>query len=128
MTTRNRPLTVPLEAATLYTTAEVAAFLKLNPVTVRSLIRSGDLAAISLGRGYRVKGADLEAYMTGRRVSHTLTTAPARPDRSSTSCERCWDTYGYECEIVDGLETRCPGGVCDVCDALVTEADGPVEA
>ena len=44
----------------LFTTDEAAELLKVHPETVRNWIRRGDLAAIRVGRNWRIKWPDLE--------------------------------------------------------------------
>lgn len=44
----------------LFTTDEAAELLKVHPETVRNWIRRGDLAAIRVGRNWRIKRPDLE--------------------------------------------------------------------
>ena len=46
----------------LYTTAEVAALLKVVPRTVQHWIRVGKLPAVRYGRLYRVRAADLAHF------------------------------------------------------------------
>ncbi len=51
-----------------FTVDEVAERLKVNPVTVRGWIRSGELKAVQLGRaGYRIIEADLQAFLDQRK-------------------------------------------------------------
>ena len=50
------------------TVAEVASMLRVSTMTVYRLIRSGELAAARVGRGYRIWDADVNAYLArGRR-------------------------------------------------------------
>ncbi len=65
-----------------FTTEEVAEKLKLNKVTVLRWIRSGKLPAVNLGgtSGYRLRGADIEAYLWaeyGGMVGHLSRAARA---------------------------------------------------
>ena len=53
----------------LMTTDEVLAFLKVKSCTVYRLIKSGDLPAIRVGRRWRVRRNDLEAWLEGKRPS-----------------------------------------------------------
>jgi excisionase family DNA binding protein len=48
-----------------YTTAEIAARLKVSEATVRAWLRSKRLRGHNFGgkMGYRVRGADLEAFL-----------------------------------------------------------------
>ncbi|MGH3440630.1 MAG: helix-turn-helix domain-containing protein [Nitriliruptorales bacterium] len=47
----------------LLTVAEVAELLRVSTMTVYRLIRTGDLPAVRVGRNYRVRRPDLEAYL-----------------------------------------------------------------
>jgi excisionase family DNA binding protein len=47
----------------LLTAAEVADELRVSTMTVYRLIRSGELSAVRVGRNYRVRRPDLEAYL-----------------------------------------------------------------
>ncbi|MBI5030218.1 MAG: helix-turn-helix domain-containing protein [Chloroflexi bacterium] len=47
---------------TVYNVNEVARIFRLTPRTVRSLIRSGELPAIRLGREYRIPKPIIDAF------------------------------------------------------------------
>jgi len=47
---------------------EIASLLKVNIVTVRRWIRNDKLPAYLLGKDYRIKKNDLEAFLNERRV------------------------------------------------------------
>jgi excisionase family DNA binding protein len=49
---------------------EVAKELAVNPETVRVWIRSGELVALSIGRGYRIARADLDDFIRRRRTDY----------------------------------------------------------
>jgi excisionase family DNA binding protein len=53
---------------TLLTAAEVADQLRVSTMTIYRLIRRGELPAVRVGRNYRVREADLEAYLDGQVV------------------------------------------------------------
>jgi len=53
----------------LLTTDEVAAWLRVEVVTVRRLIGRGDLLAYRIGNEYRFKTGDLEAFLERQRVN-----------------------------------------------------------
>ncbi|MDF2703549.1 MAG: integrase family protein [Rubrobacteraceae bacterium] len=48
------------------TVAEAATKLRVNPVTIQRLCRSGELDALRVGRAYRIPKAAFEAYRRGR--------------------------------------------------------------
>jgi len=51
------------------TPAEVAADLRVSPMTVYRLIHSGELAAVRIGRSFRVATVDLDAYLSDHGAS-----------------------------------------------------------
>ncbi len=51
----------------LYTTGEIAEKLKVTPKTVREWIGRGELEAIDLGQGYRIKQSDLDIFLESRK-------------------------------------------------------------
>jgi len=75
---------------TFLTTGEVLAYLQVNLRTVYRLIKSGRIPAVRVGRQWRFRKADLDAWLSGQRtgpalagpapeaaVSNTGTAAPA---------------------------------------------------
>lgn len=58
----------PAGHSTLLTVAEVADVLRVSNMTVYRLIKSGQLAAIRVGKNYRVRQADLTAYLNAGSV------------------------------------------------------------
>jgi excisionase family DNA binding protein len=52
----------------LMTVSEVAEQLRVSNMTVYRLIRAGDLAAIRVGKNYRIRRADLDAYLEASTV------------------------------------------------------------
>jgi excisionase family DNA binding protein len=52
----------------LLTAAEVADQLRVSTMTIYRLIRRGELPAVRVGRNYRVRVPDLEAYLSGQVV------------------------------------------------------------
>ena len=52
-----------LKPNAFYTTAELAASLKLKPRTIQRWIEAGQLQAYRFGRKYRMRGEDLESFM-----------------------------------------------------------------
>ena len=49
----------------LFTVAEVAAVMRVSNMTVYRLIRSGELPALRVGKGYRIFESDLERFLEG---------------------------------------------------------------
>lgn len=52
----------------LMTVAEVAATMRVSNMTVYRLIKAGDLAALRVGKNYRVRESDVEMYLAARSV------------------------------------------------------------
>ena len=48
----------------LLTVQEVAAIMRVSNMTVYRLIRAGDLRSARVGRGYRIRERDVEAYLS----------------------------------------------------------------
>ena len=58
---------VPSPLPTLYSVAETARLLKVNPRTVRRWIEKGDLTIHRLGRQIRITDSDLVTFLRQRR-------------------------------------------------------------
>lgn len=52
--------------ARLLTVGEVADALRVSNMTVYRLVGSGQLAALRVGRSYRIREDDLDRYLAGR--------------------------------------------------------------
>jgi excisionase family DNA binding protein len=59
------------------TVGEVAGYLRVHPITVQRWCRTGDLPAAKIGRAYRIRKSDLDAWWAKHSPGH-----PARPSRS----------------------------------------------
>jgi excisionase family DNA binding protein len=59
---------VPLsETKTTYVTvAEVASLLRVSNMTVYRLIQAGDLAAVRVGKSYRLRSEDVDRFLAGK--------------------------------------------------------------
>jgi excisionase family DNA binding protein len=53
----------------LMTTGEVITFLRVNTRTLYRLIRAGDFPAVRVGRQWRFRRSDLEAWLHRDRVA-----------------------------------------------------------
>jgi len=53
--------------AAFLTTEEVLGYLKVNPRTIYRLIRNGELPAIRIGRQWRFRRSDLDAWIDRQR-------------------------------------------------------------
>ena len=52
----------------MLTVREVAAAMRVSSMTVYRLINSGDLRAIRVGKHFRIRQHDLDAYLDARVV------------------------------------------------------------
>lgn len=52
----------------LMTVAEVAEVLRVSRMTVYRLIKAGELAALRVGKNYRIRRQDLESYLASGSV------------------------------------------------------------
>lgn len=50
------------------TVAEVALDMRVSTMTVYRLIKSGELAAVRVGKSYRIRIADLDTFLDSRYV------------------------------------------------------------
>ena len=50
------------------TVAEVAAMLRVSNMTVYRLIKSGELPAVRVGKGYRIRESELQRFLEERSV------------------------------------------------------------
>lgn len=52
----------------LLTVGEVATIMRVSNMTVYRLIKSGQLAALRVGKNYRIRHKDVERYLSERAV------------------------------------------------------------
>jgi excisionase family DNA binding protein len=52
----------------LLTVAEVAETMRVSNMTVYRLIKNGDLPALRVGKNYRIRESDVDAYLWDRSV------------------------------------------------------------
>lgn len=50
------------------TVAEVAQDMRVSTMTVYRLIKSGELAAVRVGKSYRIRADDLDTFLDSRYV------------------------------------------------------------
>ncbi len=48
------------------TVNEVAQLMRVSKMTVYRLVKQGDLAAVRVGRGYRIREEDVHRYLDSR--------------------------------------------------------------
>ena len=56
-------------AGPLMTVAEVAAVLRVSNMTIYRLIKAGDVPALRVGKNYRIRSADLDAFLASGTVA-----------------------------------------------------------
>jgi excisionase family DNA binding protein len=56
----------PFTEARLLTVNEVADLLRVSRMTVYRLIKTGEMSAFRVGRGYRLREDDIDSYLTER--------------------------------------------------------------
>ena len=52
----------------LLTVGEVAATMRVSNMTIYRLIKSGQLAAIRVGKNYRIRESDVDGYLSERTL------------------------------------------------------------
>lgn len=60
------PLTAHYTKAQFLTVAEVARLLRVSNMTVYRLIGAGELAAVRVGKSYRLREEDVDRYLAAR--------------------------------------------------------------
>ena len=58
----------PFVTGALLTVAEVASGMRVSNMTVYRLIKSGELPAVRVGKGYRIRESDLQRFLEERSV------------------------------------------------------------
>ena len=58
----------PFVGDRLLTVAEVAATMRVSNMTVYRMIKSGQLAAVRVGKNYRIFESDVNNYLSDRSV------------------------------------------------------------
>ena len=58
----------PFVGDRLLTVAEVAATMRVSNMTVYRLIKSGEIAALRVGKNYRIRESDVDRYLSTRSV------------------------------------------------------------
>jgi excisionase family DNA binding protein len=64
----------PSIADRLLTVVEVAELMRVSNMTVYRLIKSGQMAAIRVGKNYRIRESDVNEYLSDRAVRPELDT------------------------------------------------------
>jgi excisionase family DNA binding protein len=61
-----RGVRVVTQKSNFVTVSEVADQLRVSTMTVYRLINAGDLPAVRVGKSYRLREEDVDAYLAGR--------------------------------------------------------------
>lgn len=61
----------PIDSERLWTVAEVADHMRVSNMTVYRLIKRGELRAIRVGKNYRLRGSDLDEYLSASRLAYS---------------------------------------------------------
>jgi excisionase family DNA binding protein len=56
----------PLSRARFLTVSEVADLLRVSSMTIYRLIKDGEMPAVRVGKSYRLREEDIDAYLTKR--------------------------------------------------------------
>jgi excisionase family DNA binding protein len=63
-----RPAPAPRAAVSFLTVVEVAAIMRVSKMTVYRLVHGGELAAVRVGRSFRVPETAVREYLAGART------------------------------------------------------------
>ncbi|MBQ7175773.1 MAG: helix-turn-helix domain-containing protein [Victivallales bacterium] len=91
-----------LEAGKFYSLEEVAELLGVTYQLIYKLVRTGELAALRVGKMYRVTGEDLQIYLANSRVNGKAQGGLPQP----IICSVCGRSYVSQLSI---------SGECEVC-------------
>ena len=58
----------PFVTGALHSVAELAAGMRVSNMTVYRLIKSGELPAVRVGKGYRIRESELQRFLEERSV------------------------------------------------------------
>ena len=72
----------------LLTCEEAATHLRLHPRTVGRLLKQGTLPGVKVGRQWRLRRADLDAYLAGGASPRTETTDGAASGAATETINR----------------------------------------
>src|SRR6202051_3432547 len=73
---------------TFLTTEEVLEYLQVNLRTVYRLIKAGKIPAVRVGRQWRFRKRDIDAWLDSQRPRGQARTATAIPARAATGATR----------------------------------------
>jgi excisionase family DNA binding protein len=68
----------------LMTVEQVAAYLQLNKLTVYRYIREGRIPAARLGKAYRVRKSDVDAFLDSQKLRKPVRVSPRQAVRERT--------------------------------------------
>src|SRR3989338_9124146 len=115
---------------TFLTTEEVLEYLQVNLRTVYRLIKAGKIPAVRVGRQWRFRKRDIDAWLDSQRMrgggrGASQAPAPARPAADGRSALERMRMYPYDLLIAD---LKMPGmdGLTVIREAKRYKADLPV--
>ena len=74
-----------------YTPEQIAAMLDMNIKTIQRYIREGKIRANKIGKGWRVTGHELSAFLEGNRQSGAQCIEEIKYDNNDISCSSVID-------------------------------------
>lgn len=91
---------------------EVAEYLGVDYKTVYRLVRKGEIASTQIGRIYRIRRADVDAYLAQQRIGSPTPT----PTTASLRCSVCRRLLTAPSDIAGACETTgCSNPICTTC-------------
>lgn len=115
---------IPAEPEAFLTTDEVLAYLKVNLRTVYRLIDAGQLPALRVGRQWRFRRRDIDAWLEGRGAARPAVPAPAPVPAAAGPGRRVLvvDPEGASRDLIAGA-LRTAGHTVDTAPDGVVAAD-----
>lgn len=114
--------TPPPEPEAFLTTEEVLAYLQVNLRTVYRLIDAGKLPAVRVGRQWRFRRRDIDAWLDEQRRVTPATAAPAAARSSASARVLVVDPDGAAREVI-ATALRAAGHAVDTAPDGVVAAD-----
>jgi excisionase family DNA binding protein len=67
---------VPQASTTIWNSVEAAEYLRIHPRTLKRMARNGEIPSIQIGRLWRFRQSDLDAWLTRKVNSGALSMPP----------------------------------------------------
>lgn len=78
----------------IMTVEQVAAYLQLSKMTIYKYIREGKLPAAKIGKSYRIRRSDVEAFLEGAKQPHKGQLALQRARHPALGPPAAWPEQG----------------------------------